>query len=208
LVEGFIRSDRIAITPKAYNDDPLRRRVLLTLNMNRVVQHIWEAIRFQNAERLEPVFDHEQPIRSTGNMPTWYTGNPCERTDKSHISHCVYDSTWEASEAFDIDHSDLVTAWAKNDHLGFEIVYVFNGVVRKFRPDFLIRLATGTNLVLEVKGEDTQQNKTKRKFLAEWVDAVNQHGGFGRWSSDVSFDPNEVPDILAKHAGAGATVDH
>jgi type III restriction enzyme len=205
LVEGFMRSDRIAITPKAYNDDPLRRRVLLTLNMNRIVQHIWEAIRFQNTKRLEPVFDHEQPIRSTGNMPTWYTGKPCERTDKSHISHCVYDSTWEASEAFDIDHSDLVTVWAKNDHLGFEIVYVFNGVVRKFRPDFLIRLATGTNLVLEVKGEDTQQNKTKRKFLTEWVDAVNQHSGFGRWASDVSFDPNDVPDILAKHAGQTAS---
>lgn len=201
LVEGFLRSDRIAITPEAYNNDSLKRRVLLTLNMNRIVQHIWEAIRFQNAERLEPVFDHEQPIRSTGDMPTWYTGRPCERTDKSHISHCVYDGTWEASEAFDIDHSDLVTAWAKNDHLGFEIVYVFNGIVRKFRPDFLIRLTNGTTLVLEVKGRDSQQNQTKRKFLDEWVDAVNQHGGFGRWAADVSFDPGDVLDILAKQAG-------
>jgi hypothetical protein len=28
----------------------------------------------------------------------------------------------------------------KNDHLGFEIVYVFDGVVRKYRPDFLMKL--------------------------------------------------------------------
>ena len=43
----------------------------------------------------------------------------------------------------------------------------------------LIRLATGGMLVLEVRGQDTQQDKTKREFLAEWVKAVNGHGGLG-----------------------------
>ncbi len=93
-----------------------------------------------------------------------------------------------------------VTAWVKNDHLGFEIMYVFKGVVQKYRPDFLIRLATGKMLVLEVKGQDTQQNRTKREFLAEWVKAVNEHGGFGQWAWDVSFDPADIPGLLAKHA--------
>lgn len=51
-------------------------------------------------------------------------------------------------------------------------------------------------LVLEVKGQDTPQNQTKRRFLAEWIEAVNQHGGFGRWASDVSFDPADVEGIL------------
>ena len=199
IVEDFLRSDRIVIKPALFNQDPLRRRVLMTLNMNRIVQHIWEAIRFQNTEKLEPVFDSEQPIRSTGGMPTWYTGKPCEPTKRSHISHCVYDSTWEASESFELDHNELVTAWVKNDHLGFEIVCVYSGIVRKFRPDFLIRLANGTILVLEVKGEDTEQNKTKRRFLDEWVDAVNQHGGFGQWVADVSFSTSDIADILAKH---------
>ena len=83
--------------------------------------------------------------------------------------------------------------------LGFEIMYVYKGVVKKYRPDFLIRLATGKMLVLEVKGQDTQQNKTKREFLDEWVKAVNGHGGLGRWASDVSFDPADVPGILARH---------
>jgi type III restriction enzyme len=148
---------------------------------------------------LEPVFESEQPIRNTGGMPTWYTGKLCEPTKRSHISHCVYDSTWEASESFELDHNELVNAWVKNDHLGFEIVYVYSGIVRKFRPDFLIRLANGTILVLEVKGEDTQQNKTKRRFLDEWVDAVNQHGGFGQWVADVSFSTSDIADILDKH---------
>ncbi len=199
LVQQFLDSDRIAIQPELFNRDPLRRRVLLTLNMNRIVQHLWEAIRFQNADALEPVFDRAQPIRSTGGTPTWYTGKPCHPTKKCHINHCVFDSTWEASEAFELDRNDLVAAWVKNDHLGFEIIYVYNGVVRKYRPDFLIRLAHSRMLVLEVKGQDTPANQTKRRFLDEWAAAVNQHGGFGRWAWDVSLSPSDIPDVLAKH---------
>jgi len=121
-------------------------------------------------------------------------------TRRSHISHCVYDSTWEAAESFELERSKQVRAWVKNDHLGFEIMYVYKGVVQKYRPDFLIRLATGKMLVLEVKGQDTQQNRTKREFLAEWVKAVNEHGGFGQWAWDVSFNPTDIAGRLAMHA--------
>ena len=55
---------------------------------------------------------------------------------------------------------------------GFEIVYVFDGVVRKYRPDFLVRLGSGTMLVLEVKGQDTPQHQAKRAALDEWARAV------------------------------------
>ena len=56
----------------------------------------------------------------------------------------------------------------KNDHLGFEILYTSRGVVRKYRPDFIIRLKSGTMLILETKGNVTEQAKTKQKFLQEW----------------------------------------
>ena len=69
---------------------------------------------------------------------------PCEYTKRSHINFCVYDSTWEASEAFTLDHDPNVDAWVKNDHLGFEVLYVYKGVVKKYRPDFLIRLTSAT----------------------------------------------------------------
>ena len=148
LVEQFIASDRIAITPRLFYQDELRRRLTITLNMTKVAQHIREAIRFENTERLEPVFDQDHPIRSTGDMSTWYTGKPCEHTQRSHINMCVYDSTWEASEAFELDRSPLVSAWVKNDHLGFEVLYIHRGVVRKYRPDF----RTCFNLVGEEVG--------------------------------------------------------
>ena len=82
------------------------------------MQHIWSAIRAENTEKLTAVFDKEKPIRSTEDVRTWYTSKPCESTDKSHISHCVYDSGWEASEAYFFDKSDLVESFVKNDHLG------------------------------------------------------------------------------------------
>ncbi len=205
LVEQFIRSDRVTILPALFSTDDLKRRLMITLNMTKVVQHIWQAIRFENAEQLEPVFDRDRPIRSTGDMGTWYTGKPCERTKLSHINFCVYDSTWEASEAFELDHNPEVDAWVKNDHLGFEILYVYRGVVRKYRPDFLIRFKTGNYLVLETKGKDTEQDRTKRQFLREWVNAVNAQGGFGRWSWDVSLNPGDIKDVLARHSATLAT---
>ena len=201
LVEQFIRSDRVDITPALFGNDDLRRRLIVTLNMTKVVQHIWEAIRCENAEKLEPVFDRDRPIRATGDMRTWYTSKPCGPADRSHINFCVYDSTWEASEAFALDHAPEVVAWVKNDHLGFEVFYVHRGTVRKFRPDFLIRLTTGEILVLETKGYKSDRDRTKRRFLGEWVRAVNAHGGFGRWSWDVSTAPADIPDILARHMG-------
>ena len=204
LVEQLIRSNKIVIVPALFWVDDLKRRLVITLNMTKVVQHIWEAIRHENTKRLEPVFDRDQPIRATSNMRTWYTGKPCAPTARSHINFCVFDSTWEASDAFVLDHASEVAAWVKNDHLGFEVFYVHRGVVRKYRPDFLVRLTSGDILVLETKGQDTDRDRTKRMFLAEWVEAVNQHGGFGRWAWDVSTTPGDIHGILLRHLHADA----
>lgn len=196
IVEQFIRSDRILISPPLFYQEELRRRLIITLNLSRVVQHVCEAVRQENTEKLVPVFDRDHPIRSTGQMRTWYTSKPCERTRKSHINVCVYDSTWEASDAFVLDNSSAVSAWAKNDHLGFEVLYLYRGVVRKYRPDFLVRLANGDMLILETKGQDTELDRVKRRYLDEWVQAVNAHGAFGRWRWKVARYPGEIRDTL------------
>lgn len=196
LVEQFIRSNSIRITPLVFNEDELRRRLIITLNMSRVIQHLLDAVRQENTELLEPVFDRGHPIRSTGEMRAWYTGKPCTRTKKSHINVCVYDSTWESSDAFMLDNSDAVAAWAKNDHLGFEIAYLYQGVVRKYRPDFLVRLTNGDMLILETKGEESEQDRVKHRYLDEWVKAINAHGGFGYWRWAVARKPGDIQDIL------------
>lgn len=196
LIERFITSDKIQISPPLFSQDEIRHRILLTLNMNRIVQHIWEAIRFENTETIEPIFNSDHPIRSTGDMRTWYTGRPTEYSTKSHINFCVFDSTWEASEAFELDRNPNVSAWVKNDHIGYEIIYIFKGVVRKYRPDFIIRLRTGDYLVLETKGRESLEDITKKRFLDEWIRAVNEYGGFGKWHGAVSKEPGDVRMII------------
>jgi len=196
LVERFIQSDRIRVIPALFYQDDLRRRLIITLNMTRVVQHIWEAIRQENTERLVPVFDRDHPIRSTSGMRTWYTSKPNERTRKSHINVAVFDSTWEASDAFVLDNSDRVAAWVKNDHLGFEILYIYRGITRKYRPDFIVKLNDGSHMVIETKGVMTEQDKAKQAALKLWVEAVNQHGGFGYWRSALTNHPGEIRDVL------------
>ena len=200
IVEEFIDSDKIVIQSEAYRED-LKKRLLILLNLNKIVQHLFSAIRAENTEKLVPIFDKEVPIKSTSKMATWYTSRPCELADKSHISHVVYDSAWEASEAFELEHNNDILSWAKNDHLGFVISYLYKGVVHSFYPDFLIKLSNSKMLVLEVKGIDDEKNRTKRTALKEWINAVNSDGRFGKWESDVSFRPSDIKDIIQRHLG-------
>ncbi|MBC2695581.1 MAG: DEAD/DEAH box helicase family protein [Desulfobacteraceae bacterium] len=192
IVGEFILSDKITIKHDLFHQDDSKKKILMILNMNKIIQHIWSEIRVENTEKLTPVFDKENSIRSTSGVRTWFTSKPCEWIEKSHISHCVYDSGWEATEAYFLEKSDLVTSFVKNDHLGFTILYNHKGVIRKYYPDFIIRLANGEYMILETKGKDSRQNQTKREYLNEWIKAVNEQGGFGKWHWDVSFEPSDI----------------
>lgn len=198
LVEEFLQSGKIIIKSDFLHQGEAKKKVLIILNMNKIIQHIWAEIRAENTEKLLPVFDRETPIRSTSDMRAWFTSRPCEQLEKSHISHCVYDGGWEATEARFLEKSELVASFAKNDHLGFVILYNYNGVIRKYYPDFLIRLTNGDYLVLEVKGQDSQREQTKREYLKEWVEAVNGQGGFGKWHCGVSFEPPDIERQLMR----------
>ena len=73
-----------------------------------------------------------------------------------------------------------------------------NGATRRYIPDFLVRLSNGKMLVLEIKGEDSEQNRAKRSAMEMWVAAVNAKGGFGIWSSDVAYQPAQLHDVLTR----------
>ena len=94
-----------------------------------------------------------------------------------------------------------MAAWVKSDHLGFHVLYLWNGTKRKFIPDFLLRFRSGKTLILEVKGEDSAQDQAKRRALDQWVQAVNAQGGFGTWAWDVVVGSAAgLQDVVAKHA--------
>jgi type III restriction enzyme len=201
LVEELFGSDRLAI-PSLFHQDPLRKRILIALSIDRIVQHLLRFVTEQNLEHLEPIFDEELPIGSTRDMRTWYTTKPCLPTVRSQISHMVVDSAWEQHVANILEMSPLVEAYAKNEHLGFQVHYMWNGTRRRYIPDFLIRLTNGKTLVLELKGENTEQNRAKLATMRAWVEGVNTKGGFGVWCSDVAYEMAKLQDILYAHGGA------
>lgn len=198
LVEIFLTSDLLTI-PSLFHSDPLRRRILIALNIDLIVQHLMRHVNEQNTEKLTPVFDEDWPIGATGLMRTWYTAKPSFPAVKSHISHLVGDSSWEGHAANLFEQSGKVASYAKNDHLGFQIQYMWGGSRRRYLPDFLVKFENGKILALEIKGKDSPQNKAKRDALDQWVKAINGYGGFGIWSWDVAFDPAEIQDIIARH---------
>src|SRR3989337_1898829 len=118
IVEDFIDSNKIFIYSLAYREDDLKRRLLILLNINKIVQHLFNAIKFENTKEVAPIFNKEKPLRSTEDMMTWFSSRPCEHTQKSHISQIAVDSTWEMTEAFELDHNPEAIAWPKNDPLG------------------------------------------------------------------------------------------
>lgn len=199
LTEEFVKSDKVKIKSDLFNQDLTRKNILITLNISRIIQHFWRAIKEQNAAILSPVFDKEKPIRSTDDMPTWWTSKPNIWHEKSHINYTVFDSTWEANNANILDSHPAVKGFVKNDHLGFSIKYHFNGVVKNYYPDYIIQLNNGDYLVLEVKGQDDDETRAKRDFLNLWVKAVNQTNQFGTWHWAVVFNSYEIHDVLNKY---------
>ncbi len=197
ISEAFILSDKIQILPEVYNADDIKRRIILTLNMSKIVRYMIEQINYSSVEYFTPIFDSYKPIKSTEDMLYWFSARPCEYTRKSHINFCTFDSTWEASEAYELDHNPNVLKWVKNDHLGFEIFYLFKGIPRKYRPDFIIQLKNGETLVLEVKGQKKDQDDVKRRALGDWINAVNTDGRFGIWKNAVSYDRSDLADLLS-----------
>lgn len=115
--------------------------------------------------------------------PVWRTG---AQPPKCQISHVVLDSSWEEQLALTLENHPRVLAYAKNQAMGFDIPYLDAGVMRRYVPDFLVRLDIGDdeplNLILEVKGDRDESDKAKAQTTRDlWVPGVNALGGFGRW---------------------------
>ncbi|WP_315780322.1 MULTISPECIES: BPTD_3080 family restriction endonuclease [unclassified Bradyrhizobium] len=143
-----------------------------------------------SAGQLLAVLDPYNPKGSTRfvnfitSKPVWKTG---AQPPKCQISHVVLDSDWEEQLALTLEGHSRVLAYAKNQALGFDIPYLDAGVMRRYIPDFIVRLDIGAeeplNLVLEVKGVRDESDKAKAQTARDlWAPGVNALGGFGRWA--------------------------
>lgn len=177
------------------------KRLMLGLNFTRILRHFIDHVKRQNTERLIPIFDEHAPIGGTAYMrpPQWDTGRPCVKTRKSHLNFCVVDQGWEHFVARKLDRMAEVQKWVKNDHrVGFEIEYSHAGMTRKYLPDFLIGLPGGLTLILEVTGRAMPEKQAKMEALNRWVEAINEHGGFGIWEAAQATKPDDAEKIIRR----------
>lgn len=147
-----------------------------------------------------PVIERFRPIGSTSEV-FFRTVRSTVGTTKSHISHVVLDAPkWEHSVAFQLEQMPEVIAYARNDHMDFEIPYEWEGNEHPYRPDYLIRFRRSDNselkIILEVKGFETEQDRQKEVGAKRWVRAINHHGEFGKWAFVVCKDPARLKETL------------
>ena len=198
IMDLFIKSDKIEVFPKRFGEYEPEMIFVLSLYKTKIVQHLNQYIKMKNTDTVSVILDSNRPTMSTEDMPIWYTGKPCHTTTKSQISHSVYESTFESADSYVLEKNENVDAYVKNDHLGFEIPYMFEGSFHKYRPDFLIRMRNGDMLILETKGKESDKDSVKRSELELWVEAVNAEGSFGRWHSAVSYEDTDLFELINK----------
>ena len=213
ITSRFIESGLIAVTG-ATDSHEMRQNLTVMFNMRSVVAHVLGFVSAGNTESKRVVFAPGGKSKSTGSVTPWYTAKNVVKTAKSHINPSPYDSMCEREAALDLERNGRVLSWVKNERrVGLAIRYRYEGAVHDYYPDYLVRLGrrgaraggisddeqSDTMLVLEIKGQRTPKSDAKHEALAEWVEAVNGHGGHGRWTWDVAYDPADVGPIIKRH---------
>lgn len=188
-------------------DNAFPQMLLLVAFAHTAAEKIYQAIvtSTDGARTLLPILRPYDTIGSTRYVD-FDTARDVYRTrpDKSHVSHVVLDSGWEAklAEIFD-NEMDEVVHYVKNFQLGFTIPYTFNGEEKSYFTDYLIHVDDGhgaedcLNLILEVSGEARKDKAAKVETTRNlWIPAINNHGGFGRWAFLEIVDPWDAKNTI------------
>jgi type III restriction enzyme len=170
--------------------------LLLAQPKARAAEAVFDAVVRGSEERLErvlPIYRRFDGKGSTDDV-SFLTRKAVIETAKSHVNLVVLDgvkgNTWEQTIAGLLEEDPRVRSFVKNDHVGFDIPYVFEGRSHRYIPDFLVRLAVEREdvertLVIEVSGGRKSPGPTAVKAATardQWCVAVNNDGVFGFWS--------------------------
>ena len=198
IMDKFLESDKLLMKIPVFAGSEKLKNIMIALNIQAIVNHIGNFIRSSSKDAPLAILDPVRPKRSTATAMTWYTSRKTQPVNKSQISHIVVDSGWEGSLAFELERNrikDLIS-WVKNDHLGFEIFYLWQGQTHTYYPDYIIKFGNARHLLLEVKGQTKEQDKAKWQAAKEWVEALNVNGNFGKWEFKVLDNPKNVFDVV------------
>ncbi|MBI2774311.1 MAG: DEAD/DEAH box helicase family protein [Chloroflexi bacterium] len=129
---------------------------------------------------------------------------------KSHLNYVVIDNDWEAKLAQTVESMPEVLSYVKNQGLGLQIPYTFEGTPANYLPDYVVRVNDGRgeplNVLLEVTGERKKQKAEKvATAKTKWVPAVNALGAYGRWAFIEVTDPWDAGNLIRSTFLSGRT---
>lgn len=132
-------------------------------------------------DRILPIFNHYNKFGSTQYVNN-NTSKKVFRTKKSHVNYVVADTdSWEQLAAKTLEEMDEVISYVKNSFLNFYIPYTAYGKDSKYLPDFIVRVRTSPdkiiNLILEITGFNRDKDAKKQFVENRWLPAVNNVRG-------------------------------
>ena len=161
----------------------------------------------QGEAAILPRLNRYRPIASTASV-RFKTVKPVVGTSASHLNFVAADTkSWEQAAAAQLEmlaKTGDVICYARNDHLELNVPYEFYGQHRVYEPDFIVRLRSGLQVMLEVKGQPHPETEAKHEAAKRWVAAVNHWGQLGRWQFEVAWDPQKLGSQLRRLLAACA----
>ena len=191
----------------ALKDNTFPQLLLLIEFAHDAVDRIYKAIvaSTDSTAALKPIL-HPYDTSGSTRYVDFDTTRPvfATRADKCHISHVVADTdSWEQKMAEALENMPEVIHYVKNHNLGFTIPYTLNGEEKNYIPDFIACIDDGCgpddllNLIIEVTGERKKDKAAKVTTThGLWVPAINNHGGFGRWTFIEVVDPWNAQSLI------------
>jgi type III restriction enzyme len=133
----------------------------------------------------------------------FHTTKPIQPATHCHLNAMVADTQkWEQAAALILDTHPGVRKWVKNERLGFFIPYRRNGLPARYVPDFIAVTDTDQNVIVEIKGQVTDNADAKAKAAERWAAAVTRLGQYGTWHYLLVTDPGKLGLMLNAFATA------
>ena len=161
---------------------------LADLACNRITDGI--VTHFADETPIKAMLDPYNPTGSTRHVNFNTSKQTRWQTDSQqcHVNWAVCDGSWEAEFCRVAEKHPLVHSYVKNQGLGFEVPYRSGSEMRRYVPDFIVRVDDGhggdlRNVVVEIKGYRGEDAKDKKMTMETyWVPGVNNLGSYGRWA--------------------------
>jgi type III restriction enzyme len=187
----------------------LKYKMLADMACSRIIAGINR--KFVGERPIKAVLDPYNPTGSTMHVNFNTSKTLRWETDarRCHINWVVLDSDWEGEFCRVAEKHPRVRSYVKNQNLGLEVPYRYGSEMRRYIPDFVVRVDDGhgeddlLNLIVEIKGYRREDAKEKKSTMdTYWVPGVNHLGTHGRWAFAEFTEVYQIEaDFAAKVEG-------